>query len=229
MSEWEDDSSFELPEDESWRGDQHAPADAFGMAIETWAPGMSQDEADDLLDDEGTPEFLDSEDATGEETKEACASLAKELDDETFLVAYLLYAEQDSIGEIAEALKVPPRKARILRDNLIEKICIAFERVCPNKTVDMEEAIAEIYSQGMGTPCRQCGDIQPRYAKYCTNCGKHRHRFLEELFYRIWGHSLAVEQETGCPKTHAEAATNPNSDGYCLVCGTHFPPKPQKP
>ncbi len=226
MSEWEEDSSFELPDDESWRGDQHAPTDAFGMAIETWAPGMTHDQADDLLDDEDV-DYLDSEDATGEEVKEACTPLAQELSDEMFLVAYLLYAEQDSIGEIAEALNVSAGKARALRENLIERICIAFERVCPSKTVDMEEALSEIYSRGMGIPCKQCGDIQPRYAKHCTNCGKRRQQFLAELFNRIWGHTIEVEAKEGCPKTHAEAEANPNTDGYCLVCGARFPPKPE--
>jgi hypothetical protein len=190
---------------------------------------MSSDEADDLLDEVDDEDLCNSEDATGEETTEVCTPLAQELNDQMFLVAYLLYAENDSIGEIAQALNVPARKARILRDNLIEKICVAFEKVCPGKTVDMEEALAEIYSRGMGIPCNKCGDIQPRYAKYCTNCGKHRPEFLEELFYRLWGHSLAIEKETRCPQTHAEALASPHSSGYCLVCGMHFPPKPQEP
>ncbi|TSC66116.1 MAG: hypothetical protein G01um101477_204, partial [Candidatus Doudnabacteria bacterium Gr01-1014_77] len=63
MTEWEDtNSSFELPEDESWRGDQHAPQGPDGGSISTWQPGMSSDEADDLLDEVDDEELFNSED-----------------------------------------------------------------------------------------------------------------------------------------------------------------------
>lgn len=231
MSKWEEDSSFELPEDESWRGDVHAPQDISGTALPTWIPGMTHNDADDLFDDifsNDEEEDFDAEDATDEELEKACKPIASGLSNETFLVAYLLYLEQDSIGEISEALEIPPRKARLLRDNLIELICARVEEVCPKKIIDMEIALSVIYSAGMNISCKQCGDLHLRFARYCTSCGNHNPDFNDELFLTFWGHSIAVEAEHGCPKTHAEAV-EAHASGFCMICGTHFPPKPQSP
>ncbi|MHB8870856.1 MAG: hypothetical protein ACYC5G_00070 [Candidatus Doudnabacteria bacterium] len=230
MTEWEDSSSFELPEDESWRGDQHAPQGPDGNSISTWQPGMTADEADDLSDDDEKDDVpSDLEAATEEELVAACSPLAKKVSNRSYLIAYLIWMEQElHLQEIATTLRVSEKQARNLRRDLIISILSAIEAVCPTKTVDMDDALGIIYEEGLTIPCTNCGDQQGRYSKYCTSCGIENPDFCDELFQVFYGHSAVAEEEHRCPDTHQTAA-DARATGYCMVCGFYFPTKTPKP
>lgn len=225
MTKWEEDSSFELPEDESWRGDQHAPQGSDGDTISTWQPGMTADEADDLNDEEDDKD-LEVDMATEDELAAACVPLAKRIDSKSYLVACILWTEQNNLQEIEEVFRITRKEARRLREELLIEICTHFEAVSPSKTIDMDDALGIIFEEGSSLPCKNCGDIQARYSKYCTCCGTRNPDFCDELFQRFYGHCSAAEAEHACPENHKEAL-EAHATGYCMVCGLHFPTRNQ--
>ncbi|MEK7652042.1 MAG: hypothetical protein AAB351_02440 [Patescibacteria group bacterium] len=222
MTQWEEDSSFELPDDESWRGEVHAPQGPYGDTVSTWQPGMTADQADDL-DDEEDDVSSDLEVATEEELTAACSPLAKRISNTGYLIVYLIWMEENHIQEIKKTLRVSEKQARRLREELIAEILTSIETVCPTKTVDMDDALGLIYEEGFTIPCKKCGDQQVRYGKYCASCGIRNPDFCDELFQVFYGHSAAAEEEHRCPDVH-KTAVEARATGYCSVCGLHFPP-----